>query len=63
MLFFKCSNNAEHCEELRLEYAALLEQSRPAQEDGVRMRQLRQKNRELAQELERLRLQENNENF
>ena len=51
------SNNAEKCEQLRLEYAALLDQSRVAQEDEGRMRQLRQKNRELTQELERLRLQ------
>lgn len=44
-------------EQLRLEYEAMHEQSRAAQEDGVRMRQLRQKNRELTQELERLRTQ------
>ena len=57
MFFLMRSNNAEKCEQLRLEYAALLDQSRVAQEDEGRMRQLRQKNRELTQELERLRLQ------
>ncbi len=41
-----------------MEYAALLDQSRAAQEgDGLRMRQLRQKNKELLQEMEGLRLQ------
>lgn len=55
---FQLSNNAEKCEQFRQEYAALLDQSRAAQEDGVRMRQLQQKNRELDQELERVRLQD-----
>jgi hypothetical protein len=48
----------EKYEALRVEYAALLDQSRAAQEgDGLRMRQLRQKNKELLQEMEGLRLQ------
>jgi hypothetical protein len=47
-----------------VEYAALLDQSRSAQEgDGLRMRQLRQKNKELLQEMEGLRLQGRDSNL
>jgi hypothetical protein len=52
-----CSNNVEKCEQLRAQYASLLDQSRSIQKDGQRLRQLRLRAREATKELERLRLQ------
>ena len=52
-----CSIEDERAEQRRLEVAALLDQSNAAQEDGASIRQLVQRSRELAQELEHLRRQ------